>query len=273
MTPPGPRSGMPAEVPCARRDVHASGGTGPAGGVPEVVLAGCVAAIAADRSSAEAAGHPHGDVLHLPAPLDFARHALPSLIESTTGPAVLFYVVLSMVGFRGALIAALAWSYAAARRLVRRQRMPGMLVLGVVLLTMRTALAFATGSAFVYFVQPSIGTVGVALLFAGTAALRRPIIERLAHDFCPLDPELMARPHVRAFFLRISLLWALVLLTNAGVALFLPLESSVKVFVIERTALSVGLIGIGVLVSVVWFVRTMRRVGISVRWSSVPAPS
>lgn len=229
---------------------------------------------AAGPADGEAADHPHGHghVLHLPSPIGFARHALPSLVESTIGPAVLFYVVLSLVGFRGALLAALGWSYAAAaRRLVRRQRMPGMLLLGVVLLTLRTAVAFATGSAFVYFVQPSIGTVGVAVLFAVTAALRRPIIERLAHDFCPLDPDLMARPHVRTFFLRISLLWALVLLTNAGMALFLLLESSLKAFVIERTALSVGLIGVGVLVSVVWFVRTMSRVGVSVRWSGAPA--
>ena len=214
----------------------------------------------------------HRHTIHLPSPVGFARHALPSLVESTIGPAVLFYLVLTLVGFRGALIAALGWSYlAAGRRMVRRQRMPGMLVLGVVLLTLRTAVSFATGSAFLYFVQPSIGTFAVAVLFVVTAALRRPLIERLAHDFCPLDAELMARPHVRSFFLRISVLWALVLLTNVGIGLFLLLETSLRAFVVERTALSVGLIAAGAVVSAVWFVRTMARVGVSVRWASVKA--
>src|SRR5579863_8150873 len=73
-----------------------------------------------------------GHVLHLPSPRAFVRHALPSLIESTIGPAVLFYIVLVTSGFRGAIIGALAWSYlAAARRLVRRQPVPGMLLLGL----------------------------------------------------------------------------------------------------------------------------------------------
>jgi intracellular septation protein A len=211
-------------------------------------------------------------VLHLPSPRGLVRHALPSLLESTIGPAVIFYVVLSLAGFRGALLAALAWSYlAAGRRLVRHQRLPGMLVLGVLLLTVRTAISFATGSAFVYFVQPAIGTFAVAVLFVVTAVVRRPIIERLAHDFCPLDATVMARPHVKAFFRRISVLWALVLTTNVAFGMLLLLETSLRAFVVERTALSVGLIGIGVVVSTLWFVRTMRRAGVVVRWSGLVA--
>lgn len=211
-------------------------------------------------------------VLHLPSPSGLVRHALPSLLESTIGPAVIFYVVLSLAGFRGALLAALAWSYlAAGRRVVRHQRLPGMLVLGVLLLTVRTAISFATGSAFVYFVQPAIGTFAVAVLFVVTAVVRRPIIERLAHDFCPLDATVMARPHVKAFFRRISVLWALVLTTNVAFGMLLLLETSLRAFVVERTALSVGLIGIGVVVSTLWFVRTMRRAGVVVRWSGLVA--
>lgn len=244
---------------------------GPSSG-SEPALAAPGAAAGTVESSPAASGH-DDHVLHLPSPLGFARHALPALIESTLGPAVIFYVVLTAAGFRGALLAALGWSYVAAgRRLARRERMSGMLLLGVVLLTLRTAISFITGSAFVYFVQPSVGTFTVAVLFVVTAVLRRPLIERLARDFCPLDAELMARPHVRTFFLRISVLWALVLLTNVAMGLFLLLESSLRAFVIERTALSTGLIGIGVAVSVVWFVRTMRGVGVSVRWSAAPPP-
>jgi uncharacterized membrane protein len=199
------------------------------------------------------------------------RHALPSLLEGSIGPAALFYVTLLLIGFRGALIVALVWSYAAAgRRLVRRQRVPALLVLGLGLLTARSVIAFLTNSAFLYFVQPTAGTLMVAILFLVTALANRPFIERLAHDFCPLDEELMARPHVRRFFVRLSFLWSVVLLVNAGFVLWLLVASSLHAFVIERTLVTWTLTGCGIALSTLWFMRTMRRSGISVRFGGTP---
>lgn len=205
--------------------------------------------------------------MHLPSPRAFVRHALPTLIESTIGPAALFYVVLVTAGFRGALIAALAWSFlAAARRVLQRQRVPGMLLLGLVLVALRTGIAYATGSAFIYFVQPTAATFLVAVVFLITAAAGRPFVQRLAHDFCPFDPELMKRDFLRRFFLRISLLWAAVLTTNAGFVMFLLLRTSLRAFVIERTMVSCVLMVGGVALSVLWFIRAMRNHGIAVRF-------
>jgi uncharacterized membrane protein len=199
------------------------------------------------------------------------RHALPSLLEGSIGPAALFYVTLLLIGFRGALIVALVWSYAAAgRRVVRRQRLPGLLVLGLGLLTARSVIAFLTNSAFLYFVQPTAGTLIVAVLFLVTALANRPFIERLAHDFCPLDEELMARPHVRRFFVRLSFLWSVVLLVNAGFVLWLLVASSLHAFVIERTLVTWTLTGGGIALSILWFMGTMRRSGISVRFGGTP---
>jgi hypothetical protein len=225
----------------------------------------------------EGAGHHVLQVLHLPSPRAFVRHALPSLVESTIGPAALFYVVLVTAGFKGALIAAVGWSYLAVfRRVLRRERVSGMLLLGLVLVSMRTAIAFATGSAFIYFIQPTMGTFLVAILFLVTALARRPLIERLAHDFCPFDPEFMKSEFLRRFFLRVSLLWAVVLTTNAGFVLMLLLRSSLKAFVIERTVATTVLTVGGVVLSVLWFVRSMKKHGIAVRFSSAfhlaPAP-
>ena len=64
------------------------------------------------------------------------------------------------------------------------------------------------------------GTVIIAFVLIGSAVIRRPFTQRFAHDFCPLDPALLARPHVQRFFVRISLLWATVLLVNTGLVLF-----------------------------------------------------
>jgi len=211
---------------------------------------------------------PISHVLHLPSPRAFLRHALPGLVESTLGPAALFYLVLVLAGFRGALIAALGWSYLAlGRRIVRRQRLPGLLVLGIVLITARTVVAFVTGSAVVYFVQPAAGTVVTALVFVASVFAGRPLAQHLAHDFLPLDAELLQRPHVRQFFVRISLLWAVVLLTNAGFVLWLLFESTLRAFVLERAMVTLVLTGGGIVLSTLWFLRTMRHAGISVRWS------
>jgi hypothetical protein len=218
--------------------------------------------------SAEAHPHLGMHTLHLPSPRQFARHALPSIFESTIAPGVLFYVVLVLAGFKGALIAALAWSYlAAGRRVARRERLPGLLLLGIVLLTARTVISFATGSAFLYFVQPTAGTAAVAVIFAVSAVAGRPLLERLAHDFCPLDPELLARPFVRQFFLRLSVLWSVVLLTNAGFVLWLLFETSIRAFVVERAVVSYTLTAGGIALSTLWFMRIMRGEGIAVRFS------
>jgi hypothetical protein len=207
-------------------------------------------------------------ILHLPSPRAFLSHAGPTLVESVLGPGLLFYLVLVTGGFKGALLAALAWSYlAAGRRLVRRERVPASLVLSVSLLTARTVVAYVTGSAFVYFVQPTATTFLVAVAFLVTAVVRRPFIERLARDFCPIDPELFRRPFLRRFFLRLSLLWALVLFVNAGAVLYFLLVSSVQGFVVERALISGAINVVGIAVSAWWFVRTMRRAGITVRWS------
>lgn len=183
------------------------------------------------------------------------------------GPFVLFYLFLVIVGFQGALLAGLAWSYAAlGRRLVQRQRPSGVLVIGTATLTVRTAIAFATGSAFLYFAQPIAGTCVMGLLFLASAVLGRPLTERLARDFCPFDPAVLARPAMRRFFIQISLLWAFALLTNAGFVTWLLFTSSLKAFVIERTLVSWVLTGSAVALSVGWFVRSMRRSNIVVRW-------
>ena len=209
-------------------------------------------------------------VLHIPSPGASLRHALPAVIEGVVGPFCVFYLVLVLAGFDGALFAALGWSYLALiRRVVSRRRIPSTLLLGSVLLTLRTIVTFATGSSLLYFAQPTAGTFIVAMLFFASAIAGRPFTQRLAHDFCPLDPEMMKRPFVRAFFVRISVLWGAVLVTNAGFVMWLLLTSSIRVFVVERALVSWVLTAAGVVLSVVWFVRSMHKEGVSVhcgRW-------
>jgi len=208
------------------------------------------------------------NTIHLPAPRAFARHALPGLLESTVGPVALFYAMLSLLGLRGALLATVAFSYVAlGRRVVTGRPVPGLLVLACALLTVRTALAMATGSAFVYFLQPTLGTFLVAGAFLISVPAGRPLAERLAQDFCPLDPALLRQPFVRKFFLRVSLLWTFVFLSNATLTLWLLLTYSVKSFVLLKTAASLFAIGTAIVVSTMWFRRALHGEGFSLHWS------
>src|SRR5204863_2350539 len=129
--------------------------------------------------------------LQLPRPRTLARHAVPHVLEATVIPLVLFYSAMALIGVWGALFAALAWSYGAmARRLIRRERVTGMLVLGTIGLTVRTALALVSGSIYLYFLQPTLCTVLVASAFLFSVRGKRSLAERLAHDFVPLPPVL-----------------------------------------------------------------------------------
>jgi hypothetical protein len=202
-----------------------------------------------------------------------ARHAVPHVLEGTVAPLVLFLVMLRFVGVWGAVLVGLGWTYTAvARRLVTGQRVPGILVLGAVTLTARTLIAMVSGSVVVYFLQPTLGTALVAGAFLLSVPLGRPLAERLARDFCPIPSKVLANEHVRVFFLRVTLLWAITQLANATVTLWLLLSQSLATFLVAKTLVSWGLTGGAIVFSTIWFKRSMTRHGILARRAE-PAPA
>ena len=171
-------------------------------------------------------------------------------------PLAIFYAALWAIGMWGALIAALTWSYLAiARRIVRKEPIPGLVLLSALALTFRTVLALATGSVFIYFLQPSLATALLGFAFLASMTADQPLVQRLARDFLPVSPDFLTNPFVRHFFMRISLLWAMVMLANAGVTTWMLFQLPVSVFVITKTVASVLMTGIAIAYSVVWFRR------------------
>lgn len=210
-------------------------------------------------------------ILHLPSPRAAIRHAVPVMIEGVIGPIAVFYVALIVMGLHGALIAALAWSFIAYfRRVLRHQRVSTVLMLDLVLLSVRTTVAYLTGSTMLYFIQPMAWSLFVALVLIGSAIARRPFAQRFAQDFCPFDPAVLARPRVQRFFVQVSLLWAGVLIVNTGIVLWLLLSSSLATFVLERTGVAWTLTAGAIVCSIVGFTTTMRRDGVTVQWGSRP---
>jgi hypothetical protein len=208
-----------------------------------------------------------GSVLYMPSIRLAIRHAIPVVLESVVIPLMAYYCALMIAGFRGALIGALAWSYLLViRRILRRDRVSTMLLLGTALVTVRTAISFATGSVFLYFIQPTACAFLASALLLCSALLGRPFTQRFAHDFCPFSPEFLARPTTQRFFVRVSFLWATTMLLNGIVVLTMLLMTTSDAFALERSAVGVSLTFVAIFLSIVWFTRTMRRDGITVRF-------
>jgi intracellular septation protein A len=213
----------------------------------------------------------HRHAVHLPPVWSLVRHGGVRIAEATLVPLGLFYLLLQPVGLRWALIAALGWSYLViAVRLVRRERVSALLLIGTAMLTVRSAVSFATGSAFFYFLQPTLGNFVVGALFLLSVPLGRPLAGRLASELCPLPAHVLDRRAVRSFFTRITVLWALVNIANGSTALWALLSSSLGGVLLARTLGSLTIVGAAICLSYVWFRRSLRVEGLTLTWG-VPA--
>jgi Protein of unknown function (DUF3159) len=206
------------------------------------------------------------------APPEFSKRAVlfavirkggPKLLEATFIPGVLFYVCLQWGGLGLAYVTAVGWMYGClARRLLQRNGVPPILLLGVIGITVRTALAVASGSSFVYFAQPILGTVANGAVFLASLAVGRPLIGRLAGDFWPITPEMAQNPRVVSLFRNLTILWAGVSLTTATTSfvllLYLPLSTFVAVKQVSGLTITVAAITL----TIVWSHRTACREGI-----------
>lgn len=163
------------------------------------------------------------------------RHLGLSLLMANIVPSVLFYVCLVSLDVWAALVAALVWCYGAmAWRMATRRRMSMLLLLTLVGLSVRTAVAFASGSTFLYFLQPVLNNTVVALLFLLSLATARPVVARLAADFFPMTDDIAKRPRVERLFWHLTLLWAVVALGKATMTLWLLQSQSVVNFVVFK---------------------------------------
>jgi intracellular septation protein A len=186
-------------------------------------------------------------------------------MEGAIVPSVTFYVVLSCVSLRWALIASMLWSYLVITiRLAGRKKLPGLVVMSAGLLSARTAVAFAANSSFVYFLQPSLGYFCVAVLFLASFVSGKPLTRRLADDFCALPRALDAHPRFAGFFARLTLLWAAICVANGTGTLMLLLHESLGSYLALRPVFSYSLVTAGIVASYLWFRSAMRGEGIRI---------
>jgi hypothetical protein len=196
--------------------------------------------------------------------------ALRLFLETVVVPTLLITLLLPLTNLVVALSAALGWCYLAVLvRWVRGHRMPGTMMLCVSMLSGRACVALATGSAFVYLLQPALGSGLMALLFLGSAAVGRPVTMRLARDFVHLPHHVLARRAVRMVFVQVALLWGLGRLIDAAMSVAF-LHWSVNAGLLSRGVLSPVLTLLSVAACTLWGWRAMRRTGVRIRLRPAP---
>ncbi|MDQ3765138.1 MAG: hypothetical protein M3460_27670 [Actinomycetota bacterium] len=211
-------------------------------------------------------------IVHLGALSGQLRQVVRHLFEVVLAPLGLFWLLLTLTNLTGGLLAALGWALTAlVWRLLTRAPIPTVLLLTTGLLAVRTVIGFTTGSVFLYFLQPTVQNFVIAFVLLATLRLRRPLIARLADDFCAFPVAVTGNLRVQRFFRRVSLLWALVFLTNGVATLWVLARATLGHFLIVTTAGSFSLVATAAVVSLLWFRRELCGEGIRLRFGAATA--
>ncbi|MEV1239311.1 VC0807 family protein [Nonomuraea sp. NPDC050022] len=191
------------------------------------------------------------------------RHAVPRVFEGMILPVAVFYVGMILSGITGGIVVAVAWVYGGVVwRLARRRAVPGAVLLAAGTVTVRAVLALLSGSAVIFFLQPTLGVFCASAGFLATARLRRPLAQRVAEDLVPLPEHVIERPVMRRFFARQSLVWGCAQFGNASLSLWLLLSQTIQTYLIVRTAAVAVLLSGAALLTLIdfrWCLRALQR--------------
>jgi hypothetical protein len=141
-----------------------------------------------------------------PSPLDMLRDRR-AIVDTGVGP-VAFVTVNALAGLETAAAVAVAVQLViAAERIVRRR--PVTNAIGGLLGTgLAVFIALRSGSAEGYFVPRMLYAAGLALVFAGSVVIRKPLVGMLIGALYRAPKEWVAHPRVRRSFSEVTLAWA-----------------------------------------------------------------
>ncbi len=164
--------------------------------------------------------------------------------------------------------AAVAWLAVAARKVATRS-VPGLLAISALVLTLQTAVVLITGSELFFLLQFPLANLALCVLFARTAPTRKPLVAQLAAEVVALRPPPSPHPGLDRFFQGATWLWAgIFAVSTAGLAAAVAIEPA-TVFLLLTTAVTIGGVVAGTILSALWFIRVLRRSGLRVRFSQV----
>lgn len=204
--------------------------------------------------------HDHEHLIELGEVGKVIGNAALMLAEGVLVPTAILYTAIRTVGAVPGLIGVMVWCLLTIGvRWTLGRRVPSTLLLVIGVLVLRTAVALATTSVWLFLLQPIAASVLMSVLFIGSAVLGRPVTQRLAQDFVHLPERLVADRRVRRMFIEVALVWGLSRVLDAGLSLG-SLEMGTSFGVLARGVLSIGLTALSVAACAYWGWRRMRAI-------------
>jgi hypothetical protein len=209
---------------------------------------------------------PASDCMELPRPLRLLRTVGWNFTESFGLPTAGYTIGTWLAGGNAGLLAMLAaiWVTAGVRKLVTGS-VPGLVTISLVVLSVQTVIAVATGSVWIFLLHFPIANFGLCLLFARTARGHSPLAARLAAEVIGLRWPAAQRLH--HFFGDVTLLWAGVFLLLAASLAVLLAAVPTGTYVPVWAAITVTLIAAGAGASALWLRAVVRGLGIGWRFA------
>jgi hypothetical protein len=194
-------------------------------------------------------------------------NALLLMTESVLVPTAILYAAIRTVGTMPGLVGVIAWCLLTMGvRYLFGKRVPSTLLLVIGMLVLRTTIALAATSVWLYLLQPVAASILMSLVFIGSALLGRPLTQRLAQDFVHLPERLLADARCRRMFVEVALLWGLSRALDAGLSLG-SLHFGAGFGVLARGVLSTGLTTLSIAGCAFWGWRRMRAIpGVRIRF-------
>jgi hypothetical protein len=207
--------------------------------------------------------------LEMPRPARLLRTTAWSLIESAGLPVGALALAGWLWGRDAGLIAGVVvvWIIAAIRK-IHTGTVPSLVVISVVVLTLQTVLAVATGQLWIFLLHFPVANLFLCILFARTARGSNPIVAQLAAEVVALRQPATPNPGLHRYFQDATWLWAgISLLLAVSMAALLATQST-AMFILLATVATVLLIVAGAGASALWLRVVLRRLGLGFRFAA-----
>jgi hypothetical protein len=196
---------------------------------------------------------------------------VPQILCVAVVPMALSTVTMRLAGLAATAAVTLIWTYSAsAWHRVRHGVIPGLLVLRIVTDTLKVAATIVTGSATVFFLQPSASTLGVALLCLGSVVVGRPIGDRIARDYLPA--EALSGRTDGPVLAQITLWWGAMKAASALGGVLVFTHTSLETFLVLRPFVGWTASGLGA-AGTAWLWARSRPGAVVLPLPTLPAPA
>jgi intracellular septation protein A len=187
--------------------------------------------------------------------------AIPGLILGGIIPGVCFLVGRHEWGLAGGVVLVLLWSGAyQAVRWMKTRTISGLIVLYILVLLLRGAVALALNSAAMFFIAPSVVTALGGCVFIASALLAKPLVAPVVNELVPKTVVDFKDPRARLAMIKISFIYGIEQLINAAVLIILALKLSTTMYVAVHGVISWVIMGLVILAGIPFVWKDLRAV-------------